>query len=329
MSSSSIRVLFVRSATLCSIALLTACFGQQHEDSESVSPNESTALALLSAGGERESTEAPAAASDSGNAPKRERADEREGELRSQVSSAVVLADAGNRSNCPDDMVEVQGEFCPSALEECLRWLDKDHTNRLGTVDPNMCAEFRYPTTCLSTKRVSMHFCVDRYEWPNRKGEIPDTRMSWVQAKGACESVGKRLCADDEWTFACEGPDMKPYPYGDGYHRDSDACNADHTRWIDPFTHPFEELDHRAASGAYENCHSDWGVYDIVGNADEWVFNTKGNPRHQPWVSGLMGGHWVHGVRNRCRAITDSHEPQFSFYVTGARCCSDPTSEDR
>ncbi len=66
----------------------------------------------------------------------------------------------------------------------------------------------------------------------------------------------------------------------------------------------------------------------MTGNVDEWVFNTHGNAHHEPWISGLMGGHWVYGVRNRCRAITESHEPAFTFYVTGARCCSDPAATD-
>jgi formylglycine-generating enzyme required for sulfatase activity len=147
--------------------------------------------------------------------------------------------------------------------------------------------------------------------------------MSWLEAKYSCASVGKRLCTDDEFTFACEGPQMKPYPYGDGYKRDSSACNIDRRPWIDPWVNPFEVVDRRTASGAFERCHSDFGVYDIVGNVDEWVYNTRGRTDRAPWVSGLMGGHWVAGIRNRCRAITDSHEPTFVFYVTGARCCAD------
>ncbi len=200
---------------------------------------------------------------------------------------------------CPDDMVEVEGDFCPEALEECLRWIDKDHQNPGGAVDPNMCDE-----------------------WPNRPGEVPATAMSWLEAKAACEGAGKRLCNGEEWTFACEGEAMKPYPYGDGYHRDSSACNMDVNPWMDPVATPFARLDKRTPSGAFASCQSDTGVFDLTGNVDEWVYNESGSPDHVPYVSGLMGGHWVHGVRNRCRAITVTHEPHFSFYVTGTRCCT-------
>jgi formylglycine-generating enzyme required for sulfatase activity len=220
-------------------------------------------------------------------------------------------------------MVEVKGEFCPDVIQECLRWIDKEHKNRHGVIDPNMCEKFRYPSRCVSSQKVPMHFCMDRYEWPNVPGAIPETQMSWVEAKSNCEAAGKRLCAEPEWTFACEGPSMKPYPYGDGYHRDSEACNADQYPWVDPWASSFEEVDHRTPSGAHPRCRSDFGVYDIVGNVDEWVVNPRGHTNRSPWISGLMGGHWVHGIHDRCRYMTDSHEPTFSFYVTGARCCAD------
>jgi len=72
-------------------------------------------------------------------------------------------------------------------------------------------------------------------------------------------------------------------------------------------------------SGSKEQCVSDWGVYDMPGNVDEWVVNESG----KPFVSGLMGGH-VFGVRNASRPMTDAHGPTFSWYETGTRCCSDP-----
>jgi formylglycine-generating enzyme len=241
-----------------------------------------------------------------------------------QETLVDILAPAtveGTKEQCPSGMALVEGSYCPTVTQECLRWIDADHKDKAGNISPNMCAEFRYPSTCISKEKVPVSFCVDKYEWPNQPGEVPTTLMSWVEAKSNCESVGKRLCSADEFTFACEGPNMKPYPYGDGYHRDSDVCNIDLKPWIDPWKNSFEVVDKRVPSGSKGSCHSDWGVYDIVGNVDEWVYNPQGSIHHAPWVSGLMGGHWVHGVRNRCRAMTDSHEPTFIFYVTGARCC--------
>ena len=48
---------------------------------------------------------------------------------------------------------------------------------------------------------------------------------SWVQAGEMCAAEGKRLCTEDEFNFACEGPEMRPYVYG--YDRDEATCNID------------------------------------------------------------------------------------------------------
>ncbi len=49
--------------------------------------------------------------------------------------------------------------------------------------------------------------------------------MSWVDAKKQCEDIGKRLCTEEEFNFACEGEAMLPYTYG--YERDAAKCNID------------------------------------------------------------------------------------------------------
>lgn len=245
----------------------------------------------------------------------------------------VVIVSTGNADSaepsCPGDMVEVSGDYCPRVEQTCLRWLDPDNP---GVNGPVQCAEFG-PSKCLSDKLVAKRFCIDRYEWPNRVGELPAVQMSWLELRDACSAAGKRLCAGSEFTFACEGPSIKPYPYG--YQRDASACNID-KKWIDPFTtvlkrkpdgstervpaeKPLAEVDQREKIGSHPQCVSDFGAYDLTGNADEWVVNESG----KPYESGLKGGHWATGARNRCRPMTDAHNPPFKFYVTGGRCCKD------
>ncbi len=224
---------------------------------------------------------------------------------------------------CPEGSVLVDGDFCSNAEEVCTR-----HVDELGRTVPapadgslGRCAGFRYPTRCLSAQKVHMRYCIDRYEYPNVKGQIPQSWMSWYEAKSACEGQGKRMCTQSEWAFSCEGPDMKPYPYGDGYHRDRTACNFDNDetgvnvradrkdlRMLDRFLKP---------SGSQPRCVSPFGVYDMPGNLDEFVINESGHP----YKSGLMGGH-VFGVRNACRPMTNGHNEAFSWYETTARCCA-------
>ncbi len=49
--------------------------------------------------------------------------------------------------------------------------------------------------------------------------------VSWYEAKSLCERSGKRLCTEEEWTFACEGEEATPYPYG--YVRSDTKCVID------------------------------------------------------------------------------------------------------
>lgn len=233
-------------------------------------------------------------------------------------------------SSCRSDMVEVRGNYCKVVKETCLRHRPpvKPH--------PYVCEEWA-PSECQSNSRTPMDFCIDTYEWPNIKGELPQVEMTWYDADQACKHVGKRLCSPDEVVFACEGEDMKPYPYGDGLVRDSTACNIDrdpidpflwgwnkdHTERIQVGLRPLDVVDQRVPSGSFPRCVSPFGVYDIVGNADEWSYDVTGNKDKAPYFSDLHSGHWVWGARNQCRGFTPDHGPTFSMYVTGARCCAD------
>lgn len=223
------------------------------------------------------------------------------------------------QSSCPEDMVPIEGEYCPNVDQKCARWLDSDLSSTANSgIGPLRCAEFEY-SKCLSKTKVHKKYCMDTFEWPNKKGEYPDVGISWYEAKKSCESIGKRLCTESEWTFACEGEDIKPYPYGDGYHRDAMMCNVDKPS-MDPSLPRSEWQKHYRAvpSGSMESCVSPFGVYDMTGNVDEAVVNESG----RPYVSSLSGGYWG-PIRARCRPKTQVHGPEFVFYQNGFRCCKD------
>jgi hypothetical protein len=254
--------------------------------------------------------------------------EKRRNELLQTNLTAVKLED--RVPPCPLGMAYVGGDFCPDVEQKCLHWLDPDNK---GVNGPTRCAQFEYPSKCLSKKKVHMRFCMDIFEWPNKENEVPATHLSYYDMERNCKADGKRLCSASEHAFACEGPEMQPYPYGNGYYRDSSACNIDKP-WRDPFLYDssgrqigeksLELLDQRTASGAHKNCVSPFGIYDIVGNVDEWYVNPSGRKNKAPWYSGLKSGHWAIGARNRCRPMTTAHGPTFSFYETGGRCCLTP-----
>jgi len=223
-------------------------------------------------------------------------------------------------SPCPDGMLEVTGDYCSEVEQTCLRYIDPEG------VFPRRCAEFSPSSKCLG-KTSKKHFCIDRYEWPNRAGEAPVVMKTWYEAKSACASAGKRLCGDSEWTVACEGSEHLPYPYG--YERNSESCNIDKPHpdvnekalgSPDPKVRDAEakRLWQGEPSGSRPGCVSPHGVFDMTGNVDEWVVNESG----QPYKSGLKGGYWG-PVRDRCRPMTTIHSEGFSFYQIGFRCCAD------
>lgn len=265
--------------------------------------------------------------------------------LRDPVDAAADV-DVAAAAPCPSDMVLVEGDYCPQVRQVCLQWVDRKGKASKEAVpadnDSGRCGTFRFPSECLSTERVHKRFCIDRFEYPNVAGQRPMSWMSWWDSKAACESQGKRLCEKQEWTFACEGEEMRPLPYGDGYHRDPTACNIDNSVPDDvkdiQQVSRHDSAEGRALddvlvlSGSMPRCVSPFGVYDMVGNVDELVVNSQGHHWKSqasndgkldrgPFVSGLVGGH-VFGVRNACRPMTTAHNESFAWYESGSRCCS-------
>jgi sulfatase modifying factor 1 len=218
---------------------------------------------------------------------------------------------------CPSGMVEVRGEYCPSVLHRCIRWINERR---------DRCAEYEPTSKCFG-EPVPKHFCIDQYEYPNQPGAMPHVGMTWERAKAKCEADSKRLCTSSEWTLACEGPELTPYP--DGYTRGT--CNQDrpyifpdNAAFRNPATRPreIERLRQSHPSGARLGCVSHYGAFDMTGNVDEWVVNEQGSRLDRPYDSGLKGGYWG-PVRNRCRPMTVDHNAWHAGYQIGFRCCAD------
>ena len=220
---------------------------------------------------------------------------------------------------CGDGMVLVDGIYCPYVGHTCTKFLIEER---------DVCE--RYAPEVLCEGRLQhRRFCVDVFEYPNLEGVVPVVMVDWDDARRACAVEGKRLCTTGEWEFACEGPQMWPYPYGT--ERDPTACNIDRDYTLpemEAFSDPWkisaevERLDRRVASGSRPRCISPFGVRDLTGNVDEWVENLEGKVDDKPYRSALKGGYWG-PIRARCRPMTSTHNQWFSFYQVGFRCCRD------
>ncbi len=223
----------------------------------------------------------------------------------------AVASASSSLSACPPEMVLVEGDYCPVTQQTCLQWIDDG-----STFLPNhRCAMFAEPSRCLSKERVFMRFCIDRDEHGDPSSGLPDADVSWTMAAQVCQSEEKRLCAEAEWVFACEGPDMLPYPTG--FTRDATLCNYDRTDLMDGHG-GLKDL--RRPAGDLPRCTSPFGVRNMVGNVDEWV--VREGVTTPPFRSALKGGWWM-AARNRCRPATTAHDEHYRDKQTGFRCCRD------
>jgi hypothetical protein len=195
-------------------------------------------------------------------------------------------------------------------------------------------------------------FCVDRYEASLVRGDgrpwspylnpghvpvravsvqwaVPQGYVSGEQAAEACLNAGKRLCRDEEWLRACQGPEGTTFPYGDT--RLPGVCN-DH-RGVHPAIEYFGAQDSAVFSrignpclnqlpesldptGARAECVTAEGVFDMMGNLHEWTADPAGTFR---------GGYYMDTEKNGpgCRYATTAHDSSHWDYSTGFRCCAD------
>lgn len=147
-------------------------------------------------------------------------------------------------------------------------------------------------------------FCIDKYEWPNKKGKKPMSYISLHHAKDSCFISGKRLCSTDEWKLACAGIYSWKYPYGDKY--EPKAC-------VTRDTSSFK-------SGSKPECRGYFEVFDMSGNLAEWT-NTK-SPKNKSFYN-VMGGFWDSGPQGSCFEPRYSYYPQNTHNPVGFRCCKD------
>ena len=217
---------------------------------------------------------------------------------------------------CPEGMLLVEGSYCPMPTQICKRWVDAS-----GPYQYYRCAEYAEPATC-AAKRESKRFCIDRFEYVKAGDSLPIANQSYTSAKAICEGQDRRLCLESEWQFACEGEEMRPYPYG--FVRDATACNIDRTN-LGKMQGGLNDL--RAPASEHPRCLSPFDVHGMSGNVEEWatqdaLAHAEPGPGRIVERSTMKGAWWLPG-KNNCRAATTGHGEMYEGPQMGVRCCKD------
>ncbi len=171
------------------------------------------------------------------------------------------------------------------------------------------------------------------------KDNFPQAHFTRRQAMSACGNAGKRLCTRNEWVLACKGKSMSTYPYGNT--PDFKKCNLHQRHRLTEFfgRNPYDWDDEDfndprinvegfiGRNGSHPWCKSDLGIFDSVGNLQEWVADIS-RDGNNTFVGGNYSNAYTLVSENAsgegCEYVIVAHGIDIHHdYATGFRCCKD------
>ena len=169
----------------------------------------------------------------------------------------------------------------------------------------------------------------------------PVVNINWYDARAYCEWTNKRLPTAAESEYAARGTDGRRYPWGNEWPGD-DTHPTNYGRAFDgPGNSEITKGQLYSLGvkpgGSYELDKSPFGIYDMAGNAAEWVADwccekeegdqqgSQRNPKGPP--SGEMklarGGNWNTGNSPITTFFLAKEPDEYFWLISGVRCAQD------
>jgi PKD repeat protein len=147
-------------------------------------------------------------------------------------------------------------------------------------------------------------FCIDKYEYPDAKGQVPVANVTFAEAEQQCKKENKRLCSSDEWERACSGTSGQRYPHQSTQYS-GEPCNV-LTR---------NSPGHIVQSGSFDDCKTPYGAFDMNGNVAEWTAPVKNGSAF------AYGGTWLFPAEKAACSSKVELKASSAYPYVGFRCC--------
>lgn len=184
--------------------------------------------------------------------------------------SGAIGSGPCSSSSSPADAVGVR-----IGSGECV-WMDTKEVSRadyeLFLADIDNVEPYRQPPCAWKTEKTDFQATCGS-DAGTSNGDRPVTCVDWCDANAYCISKGKTLCADptasedDWWLDVCSSNDAQGYAYPYGEPHDPEKCAGSDNPTFGCAAAACE----LAPVGSLSGCVTPSGVFDLAGNAAEWV----------------------------------------------------------